>query len=403
MRKAVIAVGAVTLCFASCARVTKVEAEAVPPAAPAAVAKVTRQDLARELKLAAEFRPYQEIELHAKVAGYLKEIYVDVGDRVKQGQLLAVLEIPEMTEDLAQASAAEKRSEAEVVRARGELERAESAHATAHLSYTRLAAVIRSRPNLVAQQEIDDALARDRVSEAQISAAKAALTASEQQVQVSRASESRVKTIALYSRITAPFTGVITKRYADTGAMIQAGTASQTQTMPVVRLSQNDRLRLVLPVPESIAARIRIGAPVDVHVAALNRNFKGHVARFSGRVQEATRTMETEVDVPNPELVLLPGMYAEATLTLDRRPDVLAIPVQAISGDTANASALLVNDRSQIEERHVKLGIETPTLVEVLAGLKENDLVVIGSRSQFKPGQPVAPKLVQFAGLGQER
>ncbi len=400
MRKAALAVAACTLFFASCARVTKVEAEAVE-AAP--VAKVTRQDLARELKLAAEFRPYQEIELHAKVAGYLKEIYVDVGDRVKQGQLLAVLEIPEMTEDLAQASAAEKRSEAEVVRARGELERAESAHANAHLSYTRLAAVIRSRPNLVAQQEIDDAMARDRVSEAQISAAKAALTAAEQQVQVSQASESRVKTMALYSRITAPFNGVITKRYADTGAMIQAGTASQTQTMPVVRLSQNDRLRLVLPVPESISPRIHIGGPVNVQVGALNRRFEGRVARFTGRVQEATRTMETEVDVPNPELVLLPGMYAEATLTLDRRPDVLAIPVQAISGDTTNASALVVNDRSQLEERHVTLGIETPTLVEVLAGLKENELVVIGSRSQFKPGQPVEPKLVQLAGLGQGR
>src|SRR5438309_112058 len=114
-----------------------------------------------------------------------------------------------------------------------------------------------------------------------------------------------------YARVTAPFAGVITKRYADTGSMIQAGTASQTQAMPLVRLSENELLRLILPVPESVVPRIRIGEAVEVDVTALHRTFTGKVARFANKLQTSTRTMETEVDVPNPSMVLVPGMYAE--------------------------------------------------------------------------------------------
>ncbi len=113
--------------------------------------------------------------------------------------------------------------------------------------------------------------------------------------------------------------------------MIQAGTASQTQTMPVARLSEDQLLRLVLPVPESVVPRIHVGEPVTVNVHSLNRGYEGRVARFSGKIDLATRTMETEIDVPNRGFVLKPGMYAEAALTLDRRADALAVPVQALS------------------------------------------------------------------------
>ena len=117
-----------------------------------------------------------------------------------------------------------------------------------------------------------------------------------------------------YAVITAPFAGVVTKRYANTGSLIQAGTASQTQAMPVVRLSENGLLRLALPVPESAVPLVHLGEPVDVHVSALHRTFPGRVARFADKVDESTRTMKTEVDVPNPTLVLVPGMYAEVDL-----------------------------------------------------------------------------------------
>jgi RND family efflux transporter MFP subunit len=371
---------------------TQAKDDSAPLLAP--IAKAALTDLSRQVVLTAEFRPYQEVDVHAKVAGYVKKIYVDVGDRVTQGQLLAVLEIPEMADDSARAQAATELSSANVARAKDELERAESAHAAAHLTYARLAEVIKTRPNLVAQQEIDNAQAADRVAEAQVSAAKSARAAAENQVRVSQADQRKVETLNDYARITAPFAGVITNRYADTGAMIQAGTASQTQTMPVVKLSQNDLLRLVLPVPESVVPGIRLGNSVQVRVPTLNRSFTGRVARFSGKVSMATRTMETEVDVPNPQLVLMPGMYAEAVLTLEKKGEALAVPVEAIAGQGVNATALVVTPQGEIQERHVTTGMETPNRIEIISGLQAGDLVVLGSRSQFRPGQKVQPKLV---------
>jgi RND family efflux transporter MFP subunit len=382
----------------SCSRSPKVEANTEAGEPPVvAVAKAQPDSLSSDLTLTAEFRPYQEVEVHAKVAGYLKQISVDVGDRVTQGQLLATLEIPELADELEQAQANEKRSEAQLRQAKGELERAKSAHAMSHLSYGRLAAVLKTRPNLVAQQEIDEAQARDRVAEAQIAAAEAGISASEEQVAASKASRQHVKTLAAYSQITAPFAGVVTKRYADTGAMIQAGTASQTQAMPVVRISQVDRLRLVLPVPESIVPRIRVGARIQVTVNSLNRAFPGRIARFTGKVQSATRTMETEVDVPNPGLVLMPGMYASTVLTLDRRDHVLTVPLIAV----ANSSVLVVNAEKQIEERPIKLGMESAEKVEVQSGLQSGELVVIAGRSGLKAGQRVSPKLIETVAQGQ--
>src|SRR6185436_10573077 len=176
--------------------------------------------------LAAEFRPYQEVDLHSKVAGYLKQISVDVGDRVRAGQVIAVLEIPEMADEEAQATAAKKHAEAEVERVKSDLERTKSAHEAAHLSYQRLADVMKSRPNLIARQEIDDAFAKDRVAEAQVTTARAAIASAQQQISVSEAALARVRTLHAYTRITVPFAGVISKRFADPGAMIQAGTAS---------------------------------------------------------------------------------------------------------------------------------------------------------------------------------
>jgi RND family efflux transporter MFP subunit len=362
-----------------------------------AAVRACRQDLARGTELAAEFRPYQEVDVHAKVAGFVRRIYVDVGDRVRQGQLLAVLEVPEYGEELAQASASEKRSELDVVRARSEVTRAQATLDLNKLSYERLLAVSKRRPHLIAQQEIDTAAARFHEAEAQLATAKAALAGTEQQVRVNTAARSRVNTMMSYLQITAPFSGVVTKRYADNGSMIQAGTASQTQAMPVVRISQTDILRLTLPVPESLVTRVRVGSPVEVRVDALQRVFQGKVTRFSGQLNSATRTMETEVDLPNPGAIILPGMYGYASLVLDRTPDALAVPVQAISGHNTKPTVLVVNRENRLEERPVRLGLETASLVEIKSGLTESELVVIGSRAGLAPGSSVRVKLLDTA------
>jgi RND family efflux transporter MFP subunit len=377
----------------SCSRST--EASGTPAAAEpviVAVAKVVPENFSRTVVLTGEFRPYQVVDLHAKVAGYLKSIAVDAGDRVSAGQVLAELENPEMKDELVRAAAERKRSDAELLRARGELEKAEAARSLIDVSYSRLSSVMKSEPGLVAQQEVDELLARKRSAEAQVSAARAALAAAGQQIEVARASEQRGRTMLDYSRIVAPFSGIILKRFADPGAMIQAGTASQSQAMPLVRLAQIDRLRMVVPVPESHAARIRVGAPVTVRVNSLEREFRGAVSRFGGDVQMATRTMDIEIDVPNSSGVILPGMYADATLTLEKRANALAIPVQALSTRDGKRFVMVVGRERTIEEREIQTGIETADKIEVLGGLAKEELVVIGNRAQLKPGQQVSTK-----------
>ena len=390
-----VAVLPMVVAGAACSR-TRAATPAAAEHPTVSVVKVTRGDLSQTVTLAAEFRPFQEVEVHAKVAGYVKAIYVDVGDRVNAGQLLAVLEIPELQDDMVTAEAAVKRSQEEVNRAQADLGRTESAHEVAHLGSTRLAAVMKQRPNLVAQQDIDEAQGRDRVAEAQVATARAAVAAAQEQLAVARANENKTKTLFAYARITAPFTGVITHRYADTGSMIQAGTSSQSQAMPVVRLSQNNLLRLSIQVPESVVAQIHLGAPVDVKVQALNRNFQGKVARFADTLNLDTRTMETEVDVPNPKLELVPGMYAYAQITTDQAHDVVVAPIQALDRKDDNATVMVVADDGRLELRPVTVGLESPNQVEVRSGLAPGDLAVIGSRAQLKAGRTVTPRVADL-------
>jgi RND family efflux transporter MFP subunit len=378
-----------------------------------AVAQAATADLARDLILTAEFKPYQEVDVMAKVAGYVKQIRVDVGDRVREGELLATLEIPEMADDLRKSQAGVRHSQSEVTRAEDEIARAQSAHNIAHLSYTRLFQASQKRPGLIAQQEIDDAQSKDLVTEAQLASANSALAAARQQVDVDQFAMARVQTLIDYERVVAPFTGVVTKRYADKGSMIQAGTASQTQAMPLVRISQNGLLRLILPVPESAVPTIHVGQQVEVRVKALNRAFPGKVARFADKLSLETRTMDTEVDVPNPDLILIPGMYAEVTLTLLRRDAVLTVPITAVDVDAEAAMAtggsaapgsgrvMVVTPNSRVEVRKIGVGLETATQVEVRSGLNVGDMVVIGSRSGLQPGEEVKPQVTAMAGSKQ--
>ena len=277
-------------------------------------------------------RPHRRVQALPGSRCHGESLRLSQGDQGRRwrprrpGQLLATLEVPEIRDDLSKADAAVVRAQAEVARAQDELRRAESSHRIAHLSFERLSGVIARKPGLLAQQEIDEAQSRDLVAEAQVASAKSAIAAVEEQVKLVTADTRKVKTLIDYTRVTAPFTGVITRRYGDPGSMIQAGTASQTQAMPVVRLSQTSTLRLILPVPESSVPSVHIGQSVEVRVPTLNRTFPGRVARFTGKLASSTRTMDTEVDVQNPGLILLPGMYAEVDLTLAKRNKVLTVP-----------------------------------------------------------------------------
>jgi RND family efflux transporter MFP subunit len=359
---------------------------------PAAVVRVERRPLGNTLTIAGEFKPFQDVEVHAKVAGYIRNINVDVGDHVKEGQVIAVLEVPELAAELSGADAAVRRSQEEIRRAQSDVNRAQSAHAAAHSGYARLKLASDARAGLVAQQEIDDSQAKDLEAEAQVSSAEAQLSAARQQLEVAQANQKQYNALANYSRITAPFAGVITARLADTGALIQGGTSASSGAGPVVRLAEVSKLRLVLPVPESVVAQIHLGDPVKAHIDALNQDFEGKVSRFSDSLDRQTRTMETEIDFPNKDGRLIPGMYAEAILSLAKNANELCIPLEAVARNNNEATVLVVNKNNEIEERKIKLGFEGESYVQVLGGVAEGDRVVIGGRSQFHPGQKVQPK-----------
>jgi len=359
----VIVIGLVALWLAQRTR-AQAPAPAESGATPTAgVAKVTREDLYQEVTMAAEFRPYVEVALPAKVTGYVGKMNVDFGDQVKAGQLLATIEVPELQAELDNAQAAEQKAQAD--------------YTNADLIYNRLNSVNKDHPNLVAQQDLDTAQANALTATAALAATKANVE--------------KYQTMVGYTQITAPFDAVITYRYADPGTLIDA------QGKPLVRVSDNYRLRLDFPVTVDYVKDVKVGDVVTVRVDSLNgKTFTGKITRFTHEVDDNTRTMITEIEVPNPDLELIPGMYATVVLKVEKHPQALAVPTEAVAGEKTH-TVYVVNPDRQIEEREVQLGLETPDKYEVLAGLQEGDLVVIGSRAGFQAGQKVEPKLIQLS------
>lgn len=389
--------------LSSCRNSAKVQANA--SAEPArgvtvGVVRAGRQSLQRTLTVSSELVPFQEIDVYAKESGYVKQLNVDYGTHVRANQVLATLEIPELQLQLKEDDAAIKNAEAQIPHAQEELKRVEAQQKVLQLQYDRLHGVAEAKPGLVAQQEVDDAQGKALSTAAQVEAMKSTLQSAESILAAAQAKREHDQALFDYSKITAPFAGVITQRYANLGTLVQAGTSSSTQALPLVRLSQDDLFRLVIPVPESYVKYIHIGDSVRVNVPSLGRNFPGKVTRFSVDVREDTRTMHTEVDVPNPERVLLPGLYAEATVTLESKNDTLAIPLEALDQMDGKASVDVVDSSNRIETRQITTGIQTPNDAEVLAGLQEGDQVVVSDRSGLKAGQAVEPKPVD---LGQYR
>lgn len=368
--------------------------EASGPAVTVGVTRVEKKSLGRELTLSSELVPFQEIDVYAKESGYIKDLKVDYGTHVKAGQVMAVLEIPELEAQLEVDQAEIKNASNQVTRAEHDVARYQAQYKALHLEYTRLNGVFESQPGLVAQQEVDDAQGKDLAASSQVDAAQAALDAAQSQLAASKAKLVHDQSLFDYSRITAPFSGVVTERYANLGTLMQAGTGSSTQAMPLVRLSQDDLFRLVIPVPEGYVRYIKIGDPVSVNVPSLNRAFPGKVARFSVDVRTDTRTMHTEVDVPNPQRVLLPGLYAEAHLQLDRKENIPSVPIQALSHAGDKTTVYIVGADGMLEQRPVEIGLETSSYAEVVSGLNEGERVVVSDRSALKPGEKVVAQEV---------
>jgi RND family efflux transporter MFP subunit len=390
---------AIGLMTASCASILTSCKSSAPLAAEVPtvpVAVVGPATLQNNVVLSAEFEPFQDVDVMAKVAGYVRNIRVDIGSHVKAGDVLAVLEVPEIQDELQKAKAGVAAAQANVVTAQAGVQRAEAAANIAHLSYQRINDVATKNKGLVPRQDVDVAQSRDAEAVAQLASAQSELRAAQESRSAADSEYARAGAMMQYATIRAPFDGIVTKRYANTGSMIQAGISSQTQTMPVVRLAQYDVLRLTLPVPVTDASDIKDGQSVDVNVSNPHRAIHGKISRYAGSVQMTTRTMDTQVDVPNADGSLLPGMYAEVHLHLANRPNVMSVPVDAVDGlGTSVEQAYVVRD-GVAHLVQVTTGLQTPIRLEVLSGLKAGDQVIVGRHTGLSEGEKVQARTATY-------
>jgi RND family efflux transporter MFP subunit len=368
-----------------------VKVEAAPEPTAARVALVERGSVTHVLALAGQFQPYQVIDVHPKVSGFIRSIRVDIGDRVRQGQTLAVLEVPELQAQLEGTVAQVSRSKDEITRAQHEVAAAEARYSSLHAEDVRLQQAARTQPGLIAQQELDDAQAKDLSAAAQVDAAKAALSAAQGGADVARADNRRVGAMESYTNVIAPIDGVITWRYADTGALIQSGTDSNNQALPIVKLAQSGLLRLRMPVPENAVRYVKVGDPMTVRVDALDRTFNGKVVRFTRDVNFETRTMETEVDVENKDLSIDPGMYANTQLQLDHADNVLTIPVEALVLRHNKEFVYVLDGQNKLSVKRVEAGLRGSELAEIKGGLAEGERVIVGGQEKYQEGERVTP------------
>jgi len=331
-----------------CGRQDAPAAAPIPQTAAVRLVQVKKGEATRSVTLPANVVAYQQATLYAKVAGYAKTVLVDKGDAVKEGALLADIEVPELVADLAKYKA--------------ELQVAE-------IDYHRVSEAQSKAPDLVIPQSVDTARSKYDVAKANLY---------------------RTETLLSFSKISAPFSGVITKRMVDPGAFIPAATSgSAAQNAALFTLMDFSKVRVQVPVPESEVPYIKNGLRAKVMVEELPQsNFEGKVTRFSNALEESTKTMLAEIELPNPENQLRPGMYARTRIIVETRPDTLVLPVDAILVEKTRNSVFTAVD-NKAHRVTVKTGFNDGGVVEILEGAKPGDLVILVGKQVLVEGQPV--------------
>ncbi|MBI3850031.1 MAG: efflux RND transporter periplasmic adaptor subunit [Verrucomicrobia bacterium] len=321
------------------------------PASPISVKIVHphRGEITRSITLPASVLAYQQATLYAKVAGYLKTITVDKGDEVKEAALLADIEVPELLADLAKFKA--------------ELE-------VAAIDYRRVSEAQKKAPDLVIPQTVDNAKGK---------------------LDIAKANLERTETLLGFAKITAPFSGVVTKRMVDPGAFIPAATSgSAAQNAALLTLMDFSKVRIQVAVPELEAAFVKKDQPIKVNVEGLaGRTFDGKITRFSYALDDATKTMLAEAELPNPTRELRPGMFATIKLGIERKTDVLLVPVEALLIEKAKSSVFTVTD-NKAKKVTVKTGFNDAVSVEILDGLKGGEPVILIGKHVLNDGQAVS-------------
>lgn len=336
-----------------------------------------RGDVVRYVTLPANLRANQQATLYAKAAGYLSAIKVDKGDRVKSGDLLAEIEVPELLAEKIRWVAEFKRTQAEHLKAEAE-------EKLAAVDFDRVSKAIKQAPDLVVAHEVDAAQARLEV-------AKANQKSQEASEEVAKANLQRVQTLLDFAKITAPFNGLITARFVDPGAFIPAATSgSAAQNAAVVTIMDLDTVRVQIPVTELEAPLVAVGQPVKVSLESYpgKAPLEAKVSRLACALDETTRTMLVECDVPNPNHELRPGMYALTKLGVEKHTNVLTVPSEALVMEKVNAFVFQL-DGSKAKKTAVKLGFNDGKNVEIADGLKGSEKILLPGKTVLNDGQAV--------------
>ncbi|WP_455377014.1 efflux RND transporter periplasmic adaptor subunit [Petrachloros mirabilis] len=308
-----------------------------------------RRDLSKSLSLPANVSPWAQVTLFAKVPGYLKWMGADKGDRVKQGQLLAVIDAPEIEQQYKQA---------------------EADYRIKHVTYERLHRAWKENPDVVAKQDVD-------VAE---SAAKTL-----------RYLRDSKRTLLGYTKVSAPFDGTITARFADPGALIQAATGSATQAAPLFTLMDIRSVRIYVSVPQEAALLAKPGAKAIVTARELpGQEFTTTIARTTQALDPATRTLLVELNLPNQQQALRPGMFVTARLILEEHPQVLVVPPAALVASGPVKTIFIIED-GRAKQIPVKTGFDDGVWVEITDGLQDNMEVIVVGKTGLTDGQAVEP------------
>lgn len=352
-----------------------------------------RVTLAQRLQTNATLAAFEKADLFAKVTGYLSDVRVDIGDHVKAGQVLAVLDIPELEQQLAEneAQLASKQSALETARRQVDHDRAN--RTLQDITLKRQEALFKDQ--WVPAQMVDQTHADAAVAKANVGVAKANRTLAAHQIDLAAATVEKTKALLAYSQIVAPFDGVVARRLVNRGDLVQAPTG--TLMRPLFTVQRIDTIRVFCDVPENDVPHLHIGDPAIVKPSGFDgKPFIGKATRFSLRLDPETRNMRTEIDLPNPEERLYPGMYAEVLLEMNRHPDALTVPAAAVGsdGDGRFIYAVILLD-NRIARLAIKSGLTDEGRIEVTAGLSEETSVVMDIKSAPPPGTAVQPPMAR--------
>jgi RND family efflux transporter MFP subunit len=362
---------------------------AAPDSLPSVdVVKPGRATLVQHVQGNATLEAFEDTDLFAKVSGYLSDVRVDIGDHVKAGQVLAVIDVPELKLELSEAKAQLESKKSSLESARRQLDH-HKADVALQVGLAKDREQLGQGRQFISDRTLDQVRANADIAKADLGVAEANRDLAANQVDLAAATMEKIRTLLTYTQIVAPFDGVVARRQVNRGDLVQAATS--TRTTPLFKVQRIDTIRVFCDVPEDKVSHVRVGDRANVKVSGLNGEpLVGTITRFAYRLDPETRNMRTEIDLPNTDERLYPGMYAQVFLELDRRNDVLAVPVTAIGSDAQGTFVFTVQD-NRIQRKAVKVGIRDSGRAEVIEGLSENAAVVVAAKSAPAVGTVIKP------------